>query len=139
MTSKLILVSITYVVGIVSLTKPGNWGQLRRNCLSNSVLHLTALVLIKPNFHSHFSLVDSKRFCMGHANRTEINRARPKSIFVLSAFEIQNISTSANFPYSETNQCSLLSHVDISRRSNNFFKWPLSSSIGFENLTSYIQ
>ena len=81
---------------------------------------------LKPDFRSRFSLVASEIFRMGHAQSGETNRIGRKNIFRSVRIWSSNISTSAKFSSSETNQTSFLSHVDVSRRSKNFYKMAAS-------------
>ena len=60
-------------------------------------------------------LVASESFRMGHAQSDETNIAGRKYIFRSIRIWRLNISTSAKFSYSETNQTAFLSHVNISR------------------------
>ena len=79
-------------------------------------------ILLKPDFHSHFSLVSSEILRMGHAQSGETNRIERKNIFPSVRISSSNISTSAKISYRETNQTSFLNHVDISRGLKNFYK-----------------
>ena len=79
-------------------------------------------VTLKPDFHSHISLVASDVFRMRHAQSSETSRSGRKNIFRSVRIGSSDISTSAKFSYSETNQTSFLSHVDISRGLKNFHK-----------------
>ena len=76
----------------------------------------------KPDFHSRFWLVASKIFRMVHAQSGETNRTEWKNIFRSVRILSSNISTSAKFSHSETNQTSFWSHMNISRGSKNFHK-----------------
>ena len=67
-------------------------------------LLIKAYRTVKPDFHSHFSLVAREIFPMGHAQSGETNRIGRKNIF------------RSGLSCSETNQTSFLSHVDVSRR-----------------------
>ena len=82
------------------------------NKLEDGVITTT---LLKPDFHSRFSLVASEMFCMGHAQSGETNRTGRKNVFSSVCIGSSNISTSAKLSYSETNQTPFLNHVDILR------------------------
>ena len=71
--------------------------------------------VLKPDFHSRFSLVASENFSTGSAQSGETKRTGRKNIFRSVRIGSLNISTTAKFSYSETNQTSFLSHVDITR------------------------
>ena len=82
------------------------------NKLEDGVITTT---LLKPDFHSRFSLVVSEMFCMGHAQSGETNRTGRKNVFSSVCIGSSNISTSVKLSYSETNQTPFLNHVDILR------------------------
>ena len=80
---------------------------------AHNFLNVTVMSL-KSDFHSHFSLVSSEFFRMGHAQSGETNRSVRKNIFRSVRIGSSNISNSAKFSHSEPNQTSFVSHVDIS-------------------------
>ena len=56
-----------------------------------------AQALVKPDFHSRFSLVASEKFRMGHAQSGETNKQDEKVSFALFAFEVQIFQLLRNF------------------------------------------
>ena len=75
--------------------------------------------MLKPDFHSRFSLVASEIFAWD-MRRVVKRIEQDKKIFPSVRISSSNISTSAKFPHSETNQTSFLSHADILRGSKKF-------------------
>ena len=79
---------------------------------------------IKPDFHSHFSLVASENFRIGHAQSGETNRRERKTVFFCPA----------KFSCSETNQTlyrldnSMLQNLDKNFEPSELAKWELKRS-----------
>ena len=53
--------------------------------------------ILKPDFHSRFSLVASENFLMGHAQSGEVNKTERKNIFRSVRIEVQIFQLLRNF------------------------------------------
>ena len=86
-------------------------------------------LLLKPDFHSRFSLVTSEIFRMGHAQSDETNRTGRKISFALFASEVQIFQLLRNFLTAKP--ISLLSWVTWTFHENRkiFTKWSPCSFI----------
>ena len=95
------------------------------NKLEDGVITTT---LLKPDFHSRFSLVASEMFCMGHAQSGETNRTGRKNVFS-SALEVQIFQLLQN--YLTAKPIRLLSWITWTFYDDDkfFTKWPPQSFI----------